>query len=180
MYIYCTSQRRAQVLQGRANILAVRGHPEVTSTWIKGGRIAKPHIADFMSFKSKWKKWWVTLQPPERREESATFADLSKNSSLKADWSGLSKGSINGFFTIIITMSWWLKHVLSDKAELSEFDDVLDDVAWVVDQAIAALQSRPKRPHGDESSNTSTKRYGTRSPLSNVADLAANRCKVTE
>jgi hypothetical protein len=97
-------------------------------------------------FKNSWKKWWVHLQPAERKVEGSEFADLVRDGLDDIDWTELSKGGSNGFFSIIISLSWWLKAVINDSGddgELSEVESIMEDVSWVLDQIIRSTQ--PKR-----------------------------------
>jgi hypothetical protein len=126
--------------------------------WIKSGRQADPILSDLLSFKGSWKKWWVSLQPVERKDGCESFDDLVRDELEDVTWTELSKGGLNGFFSIIVSLSWWLKVGIDREDQLLELEGVFKDVLWVEDQIIQSLQSQVKRTSEGETS-TSMKRH---------------------
>jgi hypothetical protein len=107
-------------------------------------------LQDFLSFKASWKRWWARLQPPERRVSDAE--PLAKEGVDDVEWKELRKGSINGFYTIIVSLSWWLRFALDDPIEGGDFVEVLSDVSWVQDRMIESLERNAKRAREEEES----------------------------
>jgi hypothetical protein len=100
---------------------------------------------DLLVFKNLWKKWWVHLQPAERKVKGSEFADLVRDGLDDIDWTKLSKDGSNSFFSIIISLSWWLKAVInnsSDDGELSEVESIMENVLWVLNQIIHSTQPK--------------------------------------
>jgi len=80
-------------------------------------------------------------------------------------WTDLLKGGINGFFSVVVSLSWWLKHTDDNLEALFEFETVLEDVMWVQDQMILSLQTCKRKHQGSEKSEKPAKRFVSYSPL---------------
>ena len=64
---------------------------------------------------------------------------------------------LNGFFLIILSLSWWGKMVADGLVDSDEFDTVVDDVLWVLSNVVGGLLCIPvKWVHGEDDT-TSTK-----------------------
>ena len=59
-------------------------------------------------------------------------------------WGELMKGSINGFFTVVVSLAWWWQGVKSAPQRKVWFE-MVDDVLWVQDQMIVKLRGVRKR-----------------------------------
>ena len=64
-------------------------------------------------------------------------------------WGELMKGSINGFFTIVVSLAWWALAV-NTAAQHKVLLDMLDDVTWVLDQMVAKLGGIKKQGQHDD------------------------------
>lgn len=69
------------------------------------------------------------MQPKWRLLEDGTL--LRKLPDTGEEWDTLRQGGPNGFFTIILAFSWWIKAV-DDDTGLCDALDHLDDLKWVV------------------------------------------------
>jgi hypothetical protein len=82
-----------------------------------------------------WKAWWGSLQPSMR--------SLSRTSKLPRaigpddNWEELQKGGINGFFTVVASLSWWFAELKTDP-QRKDFE-AASDVLWAQQQVIAHL-----------------------------------------
>ena len=79
--------------------------------WQKSRRkyTAMPDLSNGLpSFKASWWRWWQNLQPSWRTEEPLKLlCEVPQN----PDWSALDKGTANGFFVVILALSWCSKHL---------------------------------------------------------------------
>ena len=78
--------------------------PEEIGRWINGRRKAAPIIKDLNRYVAAWKKWWASLQPDCRRLAGHKLRQVVETGER---WEELRKGSINGFFNIVISLLWW-------------------------------------------------------------------------
>lgn len=68
----------------------------------------------------------------------------------------------NGFFLIILSLSWWGKMVEDGLVDSDEFEMAVDDVHWVLSHVIGGLSCIPtKRPHdpNGDTMKPDSKRY---------------------
>jgi hypothetical protein len=98
-----------------------------------------PALPDLVKFKDSWKKWWVHLQPAERKA-GEDFESLTRWGTKNSDWTDLARGGVNGFFSVVLTLSWWLNAVTTDKEGLLELEAIFEDVLWVQDKIIFSLR----------------------------------------
>jgi hypothetical protein len=73
---------------------------------------------------------------------------------INGDWLSIRKGGSNGFFIIILTLSWWLNAGAGVVDADPEFARALEDVSWVLDHLI----SSSKRVHDEEIDDRNAKR----------------------
>jgi hypothetical protein len=150
------------IFQGSQNILACKNRPQILSHWIQCGRKyeSQPVIKDLTSFISAWRLWWYSLQPEARKDgldEDATWPlhRVAKDGEM---WAEVRKGSKNGFFGIVLTLSWWYRAVTTD-FERELFDRALADVKWVASQMVEGCPGSKKRVRNtDTHESTSGKR----------------------
>jgi hypothetical protein len=74
--------------------------------------------------------WWTELQPRSRK-------DLKQTIEANDNWDELQKGTANGFFIVVLALSWWVK--AEDREDRKMLDSALDDVIWVLDAMISTL-----------------------------------------
>lgn len=145
------------MLQGPNHTLTNTNRPTEYNVWLHRSRKwdEMPDIDAMLTpqYSSMWWSWWKTLQPAWRA--------LSLTQDLRGtrgfDWSQTRKGSQNGLFTVILTLGWWLLGIKNGSGSGMEgCMAAVNDVAWVLDQMIAAenlvqtATSSPlgKRPRG--------------------------------
>jgi hypothetical protein len=121
-------------------VLSKTERPEVIGRWINGGRKVFPTIDDIPAFVTSWKKWWALLQPKSRVQKGKKWAQAVDT---EEKWEELMKGSINGFFNIVVSLAlWWAS--LKTAAQQKVYLEMVDDVAWALDMMIAQLGTAKK------------------------------------
>jgi hypothetical protein len=74
-------------------------------------------------------------------------------------WSKTRKGGVNGFYSVVLALSFWLNAATSD-LEKTKCEEAICDVFWVSDQMIATQKPSSKRASPDEGGESvPTKRY---------------------
>ncbi|KAI0061780.1 hypothetical protein BV25DRAFT_1804975, partial [Artomyces pyxidatus] len=114
--------------------LATAGRPSQVGHWISRGRdFAKPpDVGKPTEFAAIWRKWWTKLQPDWR---GVTWPLDRTGAGPSEDWAELLKSGRSGFEVIVITLSWWLKVVSTDK-QRREWESAVEDVAWVLEHMV--------------------------------------------
>jgi hypothetical protein len=125
--------------------LLTTGRPDVIKRWINGGRKALPIIDDLLAFAASWKEWWAALQPKSRGQNGKKWSQKVDEGE---EWKELRKGSINGFFNIVVSLAAWSVG-LKNAGQQKIFMEMVDDVLWVMDQMMK--ESRVGKKHGRES-----------------------------
>jgi len=134
--------------------LAAQGCPVVVTHWINCGRKLNrlPVISDLSEYGKSFNLWWASLQPATRIVSPGV---LSRNIDGGETWVKVRKGSINGFYTAILALSFW-HHSTLTSAQRRECNEVIEDALWVADQLIGHL----KHPRDDDDDPLlSPKRY---------------------
>jgi hypothetical protein len=85
-------------------------------------------------------KWWFSLQPVAREGEK-----LLRAMDADEQWVETKKGTINGFYNVVVSLGWWLKALKTD-VDRANFDSILDDVLWVANQMVRNPDGTPKPP----------------------------------
>jgi hypothetical protein len=131
-------------IKGPAYTISRKHRPDHINTWIQSGREVVPPIKDVATFSWSWKQWWATLQPPQRRDDNTSKL---KRLALGIDsWADLRKGGVNGFYSIISGLSWWLQAIDdSDANQLQDFTETLDDVSWALEQMVHSVGGKRSR-----------------------------------
>lgn len=106
-----------------------------------------------------FQEWWKGLQPPSR--------DMSGDWPPPrvipdgADWSGLMRNGPNGFYLVVVALSWWVSHATT-QALREEFDSIVDDVNWVLMILLGLMSGSGKRSRDlvdDEENDQPRKKY---------------------
>jgi hypothetical protein len=143
--------------QGPMYTITRKNRLDIVDAWIKSGHETAPAIQNLENFSSSWKAWWGSLQPPERKEQDAGV--LTKVTLGVDSWVELRKGGMNGFFCIIMSLSWWLAAVKME-IQLDDLVEALKDVSWVLEQMVESSSSNEKRSrdHNEKTTQNTKKR----------------------
>jgi hypothetical protein len=100
-------------------------------------------------------EWWISLQPASRGG-----VQLLREVDVGEVWLETRKGSINGFFNVVVSLSWWMEALTSDE-ESSKFLTTLKDVLWVLDCMLKPNATKRGRDASDdlEEGENIAKRY---------------------
>ena len=115
--------------------------PEEIARWINGGRKVTPVIKDLNRFVAAWKRWWKSLQPDSRCLAGNKLGQVVEAGE---KWEELRKGSINGFFNIVISLLWWHK-AIQNAAQGKVHKEAVNDVLWVLEWMVEQRTSGKKR-----------------------------------
>ena len=102
------------------------------AVWFKNGRkySAMPKLTNLVDYGKTWWSWWRGLQPKWRLLPDGTLAREGPDTIV--DWEKTCRGGTNGFFVIVLTLSWWVD-ALDGRVDDEELLGALDEVMWVVD-----------------------------------------------
>jgi hypothetical protein len=143
-------------MKGQSFIISRKNRPEQVDVWIRSGREVLPQISNLAAYSESWKHWWATLQPSERRDGESS--NLKKVALGINSWAELRKGGINGFYSIISSLSWWLQ-AIDDSQQLQDFIQTLGDVSWALEQMVDSVGSEGGRKRScDQSTAIPAKR----------------------
>jgi hypothetical protein len=87
-----------------------------------------PKLTNLLDYTTSWQKWWRELQPKWRLLADGTLSREVPNEG--EEWEMIYRGGANGFFMIVLTLSWWVAALDGHVDE--ELRNVLDDITWVV------------------------------------------------
>ena len=117
--------------------------PDEVSAWMKTWSY-KPHqipfISNIDSYYRKWTTWWTSCQLAWCQNKGwPLLMDILSytNWGIKASACGQ-----NGLFLIIMLTAWWASSIKSKK-DWARFDEAVEDIWWVIDQAINSLEVLP-------------------------------------
>ena len=85
------------------------------------------------------------MQPNSRKQGGNKLQQVVEDGE---NWDDLQKGSINGFFNIVVSLFWWSMAI---KTANQQRVFLVEDVSWVQDHIIAKLQPSKKRRLDDDS-----------------------------
>jgi hypothetical protein len=126
--------------------------PGAVHIWLKGKRKfgVIPEIGQVQTFAHSWWAWWESLQPGWRITNGRPF---SQQIPLGGEtWQSVYKGGPNGFFIVVLTISWWLLSI--NKVFNDEFSQAFNDLLWVSDRMISI---RSGKRLNDDSSGSNTR-----------------------
>jgi hypothetical protein len=171
-------QITADPLQGKSMFLSKTERPEAIGRWINSGRRSWPKVDDVPAFTKSWGKWWGTLQPKSRVQKGKP---LQRSVDADEGWGELMKGSINGFFTVVVSLAWWWEGVKS-AAQRKAWMEMVDDVLWVQDQMIMKLRGVRKRGRDEKTTDGDkdgkrVKQYGAPQIATPNTDKCVTRSK---
>jgi len=123
--------------------LSTTSRPDEVSSWIRS-RSYKPECIPFIpnvgSYHKKWTTWWTSCQPAWRQDKGWP---LPRDGPSVANW-GIKAGARgqNGLFLVVISTAWWASSIRSEK-DWAEFDEAVEDIQWVINQATNSLELLP-------------------------------------
>ncbi|KAF9470362.1 hypothetical protein BDN70DRAFT_766460, partial [Pholiota conissans] len=82
--------------------------PAEIGWWMKNARKLNrsPKISKPADFILSWRQWWVAMQP-ECRRDGTTWPPTHDLSGGDDHWAKVSYSGPNGFFLLILSLSWW-------------------------------------------------------------------------
>ncbi|KAI0074004.1 hypothetical protein K474DRAFT_1572838, partial [Panus rudis PR-1116 ss-1] len=87
------------------NRLPTSDRPEEVGAWMSSRSYTQRPAVKVKPFSAQWKKWYSGVQPKSRDTTTWPFKrDVSPDN---CDWGVLLRGGPNGFFLIIVSLSWW-------------------------------------------------------------------------
>src|SRR6188768_241736 len=123
-------------------------------------------------FPLEWRAWWLVIQLSWRQEVIGSSWPPPRATALKSDWASLKKAGPNGFYLVMLTLSWWAWSIEKSPAPVpyAEFDLAVADVEWVLSNIDHQFGrgSGAKRPSSEEelSEKPRSKRYVNRHTMS--------------
>jgi hypothetical protein len=110
----------------------MKSHPRELGLWMKNNRKLNhfPKIVKPTDYIVSWRWWWCLLQPEWRKSTAAwpPSRDIPEDGYLTT----MAQSGPNGFFLIVLSLSWWGKLVVNGSADLTEFETAVDDILWVL------------------------------------------------
>ncbi|KAF9493975.1 hypothetical protein BDN71DRAFT_1432062 [Pleurotus eryngii] len=133
--------------------------PSALSQFINSHRNKEPTINNVEVFTDELYVWWISLQPPSRRDDrdtsvsdSRSLVSLASEVATTETWEDLRKGSINGVFGVLCCLGWWLR--MDGPLASDDLLDLIQDVSWVLqvmsDVSEEALVAARKRKAEEE------------------------------
>ena len=111
-----------------------------SAMWMKARSYMSDHIpfvSDVELYLKRWVAWWSLCQPTWHQGKGWP---LPMDDPDATDWGikAFARGQ-NGLFLIIVSTTWWASFIQSAK-DWSTFDEAVEDIQWVIDQATIFLK----------------------------------------
>lgn len=111
--------------------------------------------------------WWTSLQPAQRRQNSATLFSRDVEGMGASDWGSLNSAGKNGILLIVLGLAWWGAQVYgggseSCSQEVERWGLLVRDVTWVIEMLVSIGGSQGRAVKAKRG-NTSAQRDGDRS-----------------
>jgi hypothetical protein len=120
--------------------LSTLSRPEEVFQWIKAKRtFSPPHIENTSQYGTKWRVWWVKLQPAWRGGEL-----LVKVQPADGMWEKLFLGGSSGLYLVVVALSWWVKLMGTNGQHSLELSVAINDVIWVFSKLVEVLAAKVK------------------------------------
>ena len=115
--------------------LATKRRPQEISNWIKSKKkdivpLVKPGV-----FGKRFMEWWKLLQPSWRNDKDSLVRSLPQGET----WDGLRKGGTAGIYTVVISLSWWIKSQFAERDPIAW--KAVEDISWVIQQMMNSSTS---------------------------------------
>lgn len=117
------------------------------------------------------------MQPVWRIKDGE--GELQRHDVPDESWPEIMKGGGNGFFLVLISLSWWME-AAKEKTDKDDCLSVVDDVMWVLEQMVARLEELDGSGSGEEDAARYSKRCVVfpfrcpRLPIGSFHDQTAN------
>ncbi|OJT10122.1 25S rRNA (cytosine-C(5))-methyltransferase rcm1 [Trametes pubescens] len=110
--------------------LPAKDRPLQIKQWIQNSRNTDPVITDLVQYGTKWRRWWMSMQPPAR----VKAGQLRKVSTTQAKWETLCKCGANGIVIALVSLSWWVEAAEAGSEDEKDAFRMVDDITWVLDR----------------------------------------------
>ncbi|KAJ8472367.1 hypothetical protein ONZ51_g8553 [Trametes cubensis] len=136
--------------QGPDSRLPTKKRPMQVRQWIQAHRqYEKPPTVKATEYGATWVLWWRELQPEIRLDAAGGLqrppVDVLKGGS----WGVLRRGGPNGFFLVLLALSWWVKSAVDGRDVKNAFA-MVEDVLWVLDTMLSAPEVGEDGEEGGE------------------------------
>ena len=78
-------------------------------------------------------KWWTAIL------EQVDLAPFAREEDIEREWYDLPNGGKDGLYLVVLSLGWWIN--ARDRTKSSKVDEVIEDVAWVIDALIEFLSA---------------------------------------
>ncbi|KAF7978594.1 hypothetical protein HWV62_45316 [Athelia sp. TMB] len=126
--------------RGKMNVLSSINRPAELGIWINKGRpwndLPRIYSGTAEDYSMSWWLWWRSLQPAWRRRTATLSLDLRGTGAYT--WDETRKGSISGFFVVLVSLGIWLHGLRNDKGSKWWCGSAMNDVEWVLNQMLTS------------------------------------------
>ncbi|TBU21632.1 hypothetical protein BD311DRAFT_677921 [Dichomitus squalens] len=128
--------------------------PKEIKMWSRASRSYEklPKVKSTKQYAVGWKRWWTSLQPSSRLENSNAWPPARREPARDEDWAAIRRGGPNGMFLAVVSLAWWLWAAIDAGEEVvgSDVEQAMDDVLWVCETCTIRLSDTRKRVTGPE------------------------------
>ena len=121
--------------------LSTSSRPNVVSWWFRHSRRdfnKLPPIESLCKYEESWIAWWAELQPDWRNTDDWPFP---QGTSTDDSWDALLVGGKDSLFVVMMTLAWWSIEYKKVGVQLSQLDEAISDVSWVLFNLISVLST---------------------------------------
>ncbi|KAJ6454924.1 hypothetical protein C8R47DRAFT_996975 [Mycena vitilis] len=123
--------------------------PSQVWAWVRGGRgtrlKAPPVVSDPAQFAAGWNQWWDGLQPPWRERGEDGYWKVGGSWGPDDQWDPLEAPGQNGCLSVVASLFFWGRAVLSVPAAVEAWERALFDVTWMLEGLAASIQPAARR-----------------------------------
>ncbi|KAF9033671.1 hypothetical protein BJ165DRAFT_1309147, partial [Panaeolus papilionaceus] len=91
--------------------LSTKHRPSLVHTWMRGSvrnRSKVPTIHNVEKYGVDVLRWWKSLQPPRRVQDSQPPYSPETFSRNGGAWGDLVRGGSSGIYTVLMAVAWWV------------------------------------------------------------------------